>query len=76
MYIHTCASTCIVFVTVGLPLIQSHPHIQIVDNRQHVTFDCFVNGSNSTLNVTWERNKKPYNSGNVANTVYSNGVKQ
>ena len=42
---------------------------------QHVTFNCFVNGSNSALTVTWQRNKRPYNSGNVENIVHSNGVR-
>ena len=42
---------------------------------QHVTFDCFVNGSNSSLNVTWERNRRPYDSRNVENIVHSNGVR-
>ena len=70
----TCVHTYYCF-TAGLPLVQKHPQNQIVNNRQSVTFECFVNGSDSSLSVTWQRNKKQYNSGNVENTVHSNGVR-
>ena len=63
------------FATAGLLLFQRHPQDQFVNNRQTVTFECFVNGSNSTLSVTWERNRNQYYSGNVENTVHSNGVR-
>ena len=55
-------------------MIQKHPQDQVVNNRQTAIFECLVNGSNSSLTVTWERNKKQYNSGNLENTVFSNGV--
>ena len=42
---------------------------------QNATFECFVNGSNSTLTVTWQKNNKQYNSGNVENIIHSNGVR-
>ena len=38
-------------------------------------FECFVNQSNSSLSITWERNKRRYSSGNVENIVHSNGVR-
>ena len=65
----------IYFAIVGLQLIQRHPQDQVVNNRQTATFECFVNGSNNSLTVTWERNRKQYNSGNLENTVHSNGVR-
>ena len=37
-------------------------------------FECFVNGSNSALTVTWEWNKMKYNSRNIVNTNHVNGV--
>ena len=71
--------TCVHFIyycyTAGLPVIQKDPQDRFVNNRQSVTFECIVSGSNSSLNVTWERNKKQYNSGNVENTAHSNGVR-
>ena len=63
------------FATAGLPLFQRHPQDQSVNNRQTATFECFVNGSNSKLTVTWERNRNQYNSENLENTVHSNGVR-
>ena len=65
----------VIYFTVGLPLIQKHPQDQFINNRQTATFECFVNGSNSSLSVTWERNKNQYNSGNLENTVHSSGVR-
>ena len=56
-------------------MIQRHPHNQIVHNKESVMFECFVNQSNGSSSVTWERNKIPYNSGNVENIVHSNGVR-
>ena len=64
-----------IFTTAGLPLIRRDPQDQFVNNRQTATFECFANGSNSTLSVTWERNRNQYNSGNLENTVHSNGVR-
>ena len=63
------------FVTAGLPLIQRHPQNQFVNNSQKATFECFVNGSNSTLKIIWQRNKKRYNSKNLKNTVLSDGAR-
>ena len=63
-----------VFVIAGLLLIQRHPQDQFVNYNQKVTFQCVVNGSSNLLTVTWERNGKQYNSGNVENTVHNNGV--
>ena len=63
------------FFTAGLPLIQRHPQNQFVNNSQKATFECFVNGSNSTLDIIWQRNKKRYNSGNLKNTVLRNGAR-
>ena len=63
-----------IFVIAGLLLIQRHPQDEIIDYNQKVTFQCVVNGSNNLLTVTWERNGKQYNSGNVENTVHNNGV--
>ena len=56
-------------------MFQIHPLDQFIYNRHEATFECFVNGSNSTLNVTWERNSKQYNLGNLANIMNSNGVR-
>ena len=58
----------------GLPVIQTDPMIQIVKVNEKVKFECFVSGSNSTLTVTWERNRKNYTSGNINNMIHSNGV--
>ena len=56
-------------------MFQRHPQDQFINNRQEATFECFVNGSNSTLNVTWERNRNQYSLRNLENTVHSNGVR-
>ena len=56
-------------LTAGLPLIQSHPQHQFIDNEQKATFNCFVNGSNSSLTITWEKGEKLYNSRNMASIV-------
>ena len=56
-------------------MFERHPENNFVDINQNVTFECFVSGSNSLLNVTWERNRKQYNSENVENTTtHGNGV--
>ena len=51
-----------------------HPQNRFVVINNKVTFECFVSGSNSSLIVTWERNRALYSSGNVQNTTHSNGV--
>ena len=58
----------------GLPVIQIDPMIQIVKVNQKIKFECFVSGSNSTLTVTWERNRKKNTFGMVKNVIHSNGV--
>jgi len=63
-----------IFTIAGLPLIQRHPVNQIVNDSQKAIFKCFVNGSNSSLTVTWEKDKKHYTSGNIKNINESNGV--
>ena len=37
-------------------------------------FDCFSNGSNSTINITWEKDRKSHTSGVTQVTTHSNGV--
>ena len=44
-----------------------------MNNNQEATFECFVTGSNSSLTVTWERNRKHYN-GIIKNMVNNNEV--
>ena len=56
-------------------MIQRDPQNQIVNYNQKAIFECFVNGSSSSLTVTWERNRNQYNSGNVNNILHSNGVR-
>jgi len=63
-----------IFYIAGLPLIQRYPLTQIVDDGQKAIFECFVNGSNSSLTVTWEKDKKHYTSGNTRDIIHSNGV--
>jgi len=59
----------------GLPLIKRHPVNQIVNDSKKAIFECFVNGSNSTLNIIWEKDKKTHNTrGNIKNIMHSNGV--
>ena len=59
--------------TAGLPVIKKHPLIQIVNNSEKVTFDCFVTGSNN-LTITWERDGNQYTSGIIKNKVHDDGV--
>ena len=56
-------------------MIQRDPQNQIVNYNQKAIFECFVNGSGSSLTVTWERNRNQYNSGNMNNILHSNGVR-
>ena len=62
------------FATADLPLFQRHPQNQIVTNNQEVTFECFANGSDSELTITWEKDQKPYHSKNIASVILNNGV--
>ena len=64
-----------IFGTAGGLLIQRDPQDQIVYNKQNAIFECFVNGSNSSLTVTWQKNNKQHKSGNVENIIHSNGVR-
>jgi len=48
--------------------------MQIVNDSQKAIFECFVNGSYSSLTVTWEKDEKHYTSGNTENIMHSNGV--
>ena len=60
--------------TAGLPLFQRHPQNQIVTNKQEVTFECFANGSNSALIITWKKDQKPYYSKDITSVILDNGV--
>ena len=55
-------------------MFRRHPENHFVDRNQKVTFECFVSGSNSSLNVTWEKDGMKHNFNNVENTTHSNGV--
>ena len=55
-------------------MIQRNPLIQIINDSQKAIFECFVNGSNSSLIITWEKDRKHYTSGNTENIIHSNGV--
>ena len=55
-------------------MIQRNPQNQNVNNNHKVTFECFVSGSNSSLEIIWERNRQKYNSRNVKNTEDDNGI--
>ena len=55
-------------------MFRKHPQNQIVKNKQEVTFECFANGSNSALIITWEKDQKPYHSNNIASMIVNNGV--
>ncbi|XP_065918194.1 contactin-3-like isoform X2 [Dysidea avara] len=59
-------------VSAGLPLFWRYPQNQFVNNNDKVTFDCFVNGSDS-LTITWEKDRRSYTSG-VTQVTHSNGV--
>jgi len=48
--------------------------MQIVTDGQNAIFECFANGSNSSLIITWEKDEKHYTSGNTENIIHSNGV--
>ena len=50
-----------------------HPLIQVVNNSEKVTFECFVGGNNN-LTVIWERNGDQYTSGIITNKVHNDGV--
>ena len=74
-YLYITCSYLIIFATAdGLLIIQRHPQNQIVKSNQTVVFECFVNGSRTSLTVTWERNRIQHNSRNIGNTIHSNGV--
>ena len=55
-------------------MFKRHPENHFVGFNQKVTFECFVSGSNSSLNVTWEKDGMKHNSNNVENITHSNGV--
>ena len=63
-----------IVATAGLLLIQKHPQNQIVNDTQKAMFECFVNGSNSSVTVIWEKDQKKYETGNSENVMHSNGV--
>ena len=66
------------FVTANPLNIERHPQNQSVNLDQQVTFTCFVTGSNSLFDVTWEKNGKKIDSSSnkitVKNTAHNNGV--
>jgi len=51
-----------------------HPQNQFVDNNERVIFECFANASNSTVFISWEKDRTSYTSGVTQVTTHSNGV--
>ena len=65
------------FFTTANPLkIKRHPQNQYVSIGQRAMFECFVTGSSSSFDVTWERNRRNINFSRftVQNTTRNNGV--
>jgi len=58
---------------VGLPVFWRHPQNQFINNNDKVIFECFANGSD-TLIITWEKDRRSYNSGVTQVTTHSNGM--
>jgi len=56
----------------GLPLFWRHPQKQFINNNDKVTFNCFANGSDSNIEVRWEKDGRSYKSG--VPKKHSNGV--
>ncbi|XP_065918202.1 receptor-type tyrosine-protein phosphatase S-like isoform X7 [Dysidea avara] len=60
-------------VEAGLPLFWRYPQNHFVSDSVEVIFDCFSNGSNSTITITWEKDRKSYTSGVIQVITHSNG---
>ena len=65
------------FFTTANPLkIKGHPQNQYVSAGQRAMFECFVTGSGSSFDVTWERNRRKinFNRLTVKNRIHNSGV--
>ena len=68
------SNSALIHTVAGLPLFWRHPQNQFINNTVKVIFDCFSNGSNSTINITWEKDRRSYNSGATQVKRKSDGV--
>ena len=62
------------FITAGLPVFLKDPQNQYINNNDKAKFECFANGSNATIIITWEKDRGSYTSGVIQDTTHSNGV--
>jgi len=66
------ASEFFLMTTGGPQLFFKHPQNHFIYYNGSATFQCFANSSNTTITITWEKDKRSYSSG-VAQR-HSNGV--
>ena len=70
LYIIT--DTFLLLTTGSPPFFFSHPQNRFVYNNDNATFHCFINGSDSSITITWEKDRRYYSSGVIQ--THSNGV--